>query len=980
MASKGGLPRLELQCEEKSHVERGQSVMVPEHLGEFIMTEEDKDDSDDGEDDYDRWHSHEEEGGDQMDDQEKEEQEEDEDEDDQQDEEEEEQEGDEDEDSSEWLNQSYTTSSSNQPISASTAAPVPAFSNARKSLPGIGDGTDLSDLQVGNDSARVTAFLVALYLKSRLSLKEAELKIWCKNPLFNRMKGIATEIRTAEPKLRNVSVDAIVKYHARVIMLYRNLMDGLQAGAYPDWAPTHFSDIVHELCIIENNTGIIQKREQRKEKRVEKMQRKLIQQMEQMRERRAQARIDRVTLAAAHTSATAPGEAGQQGGFKTTEAVEDVVGEDEEEEEDEIPITTQPAPAGDWMQSSHPASGLYQRPGMDYFVQIFKDPPNVNVIMACVRLPPVSMEAFKHAKRGLPADRGVLDSSYLQLGDDTTRVRAFVAALYLRHRLSLKEEELRVWCNSPLYNRVKGVAREIRTVEPRLQGFSANDLVKHYESVIAVYRRLEEGLQAGAYPNWIPTHFSNIARELTIIENNTGMIQLRLENEMKGHLESEKQEEEKAQKMKRKLERMQRYFAQERDGLTTTSAWAGNTNGLSIPVPGVDWNQGGSTRPLPADSNSSRPTIRIFNPVQVLPQRPGMEYFVQIFKDPLNAGELLRSVHQPPTSLNGYDPARETTFLAALYLRSRLSLSGMELATWCKKPLHKRLNEVAREIRAAEPRLRGFPMSRLVQYHHDLVETYRNLEMKLRAGAYPEWAPTYFSNVARDLWIIESNTGLDGLRVSRREEKRQRRAARKEQKMVQQAEQSRAQTRNGTFLPTVHPIVQPTIQPTVQPTTRPTVTLATVAQMWTRNDSLPVTVHRDAWHEGGFVRTQAEGKDDNEEDESDEGDLDEDEEDNDKVDPVSVQPVLSEGITDAPRPRPGMRFEDELRDVQGIVAALQATVISQNQEIALLKQELLMQREQCEMSSSQLLARTDPQRRQTSTLYKEGTHIHLKEF
>ena len=230
------------------------------------------------------------------------------------------------------------------------------------------------------------AFLVALYLKSRLSLKETELNIWCKNPVFNRMKGIATEIRTAEPKLRNVSVDAIVKYHARVITLYRNLVEGLQAGAYPDWAPTHFSNIVHELCIIENNTGIIQKREQRKEKRVEKMQRKLIQQMEQMRERRAQARIDRVTLAAAHTSATAPGEVGQQGGLRTTEALED-----EEDEEDEILVITRPAPAGDWMQTSHPASGSYQRPGMEYFIQIFKDPPNVNVIMACVRPPPVSM-------------------------------------------------------------------------------------------------------------------------------------------------------------------------------------------------------------------------------------------------------------------------------------------------------------------------------------------------------------------------------------------------------------------------------------------------------------------------------------------------------------------------------------------------------------------------------------------------------------
>ncbi|KAK3807035.1 MAG: hypothetical protein J3Q66DRAFT_357826 [Benniella sp.] len=320
----------------------------------------------------------------------------------------------------------------------------------------------------------------------------------------------------------------------------------------------------------------------------------------------------------------------------------------------------------------------------------------------------------------------------------------------------------------------------------------------------------------------------------------------------------------------------------------------------------------------------------------------------------------------------GENTTREIAFVAALYLRNRLSLREEELAIWCKSPLFNRVKGIVREIRIAEPKLSGLSVDGLVDYHRSLVELYRRLDEGLQAGAYPEWVPTHFSNIARDLWIIESNTGFAHLRVMRQEENQ--RVAKGEQR-TQQAEQGHLQTRNDT--------VQPRVQPIAQPTAKPTVTPAITTKIWTRNDSLPVIVHRDAWHEGGFARTQTEGKDGNEGDESDEDDLDEDdldegEKDNDKVDPVTAQPELAEGCADVPGPRLEMRFENELRDVQGIVAALQATLISQNHEIAFLKQELLMQRGHCEMSSSQLLAWMDPQRRQASTLYKEGTPFYAQ--
>jgi hypothetical protein len=54
--------------------------------------------------------------------------------------------------------------------------------------------------------------------------------------------------------------------------------------------------------------------------------------------------------------------------------------------------------------------------------------------------------------------------------------------------------------------------------------------------VIKHYRNLEEGLNAGAYPNWMPTYFSKIARDLSIIEDNNRLIQLTLQNKENNRL------------------------------------------------------------------------------------------------------------------------------------------------------------------------------------------------------------------------------------------------------------------------------------------------------------------------------------------------------------------------------------------------------------------------------------------------------------
>ncbi|KAK3807044.1 MAG: hypothetical protein J3Q66DRAFT_445190 [Benniella sp.] len=182
---------------------------------------------------------------------------------------------------------------------------------------------------------------------------------------------------------------------------------------------------------------------------------------------------------------------------------------------------------------------------MEYFVHTFKDPPNVQELLKSVRPPLASVEASRriHQSQSTKVLQIDFKPSNLQMGEVSTRKKAFVAALYLRDRLCLEEKELPTWCTGPPSKRLNAAAREILAAEPMLQGIGVEELVMHYQRVIKLYRDLEVGLQAGAYPHWKPTHFSNIARGLCIIENNTGLARLRMQRqEAKRRRKAEKKE------------------------------------------------------------------------------------------------------------------------------------------------------------------------------------------------------------------------------------------------------------------------------------------------------------------------------------------------------------------------------------------------------------------------------------------------------
>ncbi|KAF9344278.1 hypothetical protein BGX34_005815 [Mortierella sp. NVP85] len=234
----------------------------------------------------------------------------------------------------------------------------------------------------------------------------------------------------------------------------------------------------------------------------------------------------------------------------------------EGEDKDEVPVPMQPFPAN----TTQPDFS-----SMNYFDNIFKDPPNVRELLVRVRPPPVSVQAFKQA---IPSLRTIdphekLKPKHLRVGEDSTRERAFVAALYLRDRLSLEEESLQTWCTSILAKRLDQIANEIRIAEPLLRGFHSDALLNHYERVITVYRAMEKELP-GAYPHRREqTHFFKIARRLSIIENDTGLLRLkkqRLEQRAERRMEREKEERrEEREKEERKQEREKEERKKERE-------------------------------------------------------------------------------------------------------------------------------------------------------------------------------------------------------------------------------------------------------------------------------------------------------------------------------------------------------------------------------------------------------------------------------
>ncbi|KAF9352172.1 hypothetical protein BGX34_000137 [Mortierella sp. NVP85] len=118
----------------------------------------------------------------------------------------------------------------------------------------------------------------------------------------------------------------------------------------------------------------------------------------------------------------------------------------------------------------------------------------------------------------------------IKLGiDGRTRELAFLAALYLKSRLTMKKEDLQTWCPSPTYDNLYIIAKEIRCTEPRFRGYNPSELMDHFNLIVMHYRTFEEKLQSGAYPDWVPTRFSSVARELSILDYNAGFDELRRE-------------------------------------------------------------------------------------------------------------------------------------------------------------------------------------------------------------------------------------------------------------------------------------------------------------------------------------------------------------------------------------------------------------------------------------------------------------------
>jgi len=285
--------------------------------------------------------------------------------------------------------------------------------------------------------------------------------------------------------------------------------------------------------------------------------------------------------------------------------------------------------------------------------------------------------------------------SSLRMGDDSTREKAFLAALYLKNRHCMDDTELETWCKNVHFNRLGHIAREIRYTEPRLQSFTPRILLEHHQCLVQHWRDLEEGLQAGAYPNWVPTHFSNIARELSILEDNNGFFQSRLKNMETYRQVRETRYAKQLQKLEYQMEEIeQQRLARARinkaapivthsrtkdeevhlaattqsdqvetiaDAFTKIEnqgsiGWmdqSDSTTGPNGSSPSQAPTSDGMNQHWPPLQSSNVPPKHSLRPTSGPHQRPCMEFFVNIFKDPPNVNELLASVLPPPTSTQG---------------------------------------------------------------------------------------------------------------------------------------------------------------------------------------------------------------------------------------------------------------------------------------------------------------------------------------
>ncbi|KAK3807042.1 MAG: hypothetical protein J3Q66DRAFT_91536 [Benniella sp.] len=250
------------------------------------------------------------------------------------------------------------------------------------------------------------------------------------------------------------------------------------------------------------------------------------------------------------------------------------------------------------MQTSYPVPGPNYFSRIRYLVNIFRDPPNADALLTCVRPSPASPEEFKRVAGETKLDREKnLNFSHMRMGEESNQERVFIATLYLRDRLSSAMIDLQAWCGGkPLHKRLNLVAMEILTVEPRLRCISIKRLLDHHRRVIMLYRDLDMGLRAGACPEFVPTHFSSLARELCIIEDHIGIAQSRVN--WKEHAPRKRAEKRGTTP----FHQMQQYHVQAENGatmLTTadTGTWDGN---MSTLAPGGVWQQGGflETEPM----------------------------------------------------------------------------------------------------------------------------------------------------------------------------------------------------------------------------------------------------------------------------------------------------------------------------------------------------------------------------------------------
>jgi hypothetical protein len=115
--------------------------------------------------------------------------------------------------------------------------------------------------------------------------------------------------------------------------------------------------------------------------------------------------------------------------------------------------------------------------------------------------------------------------------------------------------------------------------------------------VIKYYRDLQEGLQAGAYPDWTPTHFSNIARELSILEDDKGLIRLSEQNLEESALSWESWKAKIKKKLLYHMEQKEQPRLLDKVNIDEVMikialAMARNDHGVPVMVPALDWEQG----------------------------------------------------------------------------------------------------------------------------------------------------------------------------------------------------------------------------------------------------------------------------------------------------------------------------------------------------------------------------------------------------